>query len=260
MAGTRSPNYPALGLAEAIQLAEKLYRNERRSSMDPAVIARAMDYNALHGPARSRISALRKYGLIEPTRGGFRLTDAAMTILFPPTESERREALREAAFRPELFRTMASEPGASDANLLGKLVRLGFTDAGAKAAIAAYRDTFSLVEPEEASYGPVETEDHDVIDTPLKPDKTDRFDPSFRGHVGGGPSGPDLSFRLPDGIVAVIQFKGGSPTSRAFDMLLRYLDLAKESVSMDETATAVSLRDPSAPPPPDERSLSSSQD
>jgi hypothetical protein len=245
MAGNRSPNYPAVGLPEAVEVIGKLHKAERRSTMTAEDAARAMGYNALHGPARSRLSALRKYGLLDEVQGGgFRLSDTAMTVLFPPSDEERAGVLKDAAFRPELFRELASQSDASDSNLVGRLVRQGFTPAGARAAVAAFRSTFSLAPAEEEVYDPDESEDEDVIQYTPPP-------PGSRRSGGGQPEAQSFIFPLADGIVAKLSLTGGTLTKQGVEMLGKYLTLAKDAVPDGEaTIAAIPADAPSSEPEP----------
>lgn len=254
MAGNRSPNYPSVGLGEAVEAIRKLYKSEKRSAMAPEVAAHAMGYNALHGPARSRISALRKYGLLDSTADGLRISDAAITILVPPSDEERTAALRDAALRPELFRDLASQPGASDANLIGRLVRQGFTEAGARAAVASFRSTWSLAGSEDASYDPVVEEDQDVLDQPS-------ITPPFRPPTLTRGS-QSFVFPLPNGVQAQIAISSGVITKQVIERLERYLTVAKEMLPNEEDVSPPSPQaaEPTAPEPPDAQSPTAVQD
>lgn len=160
----RSPNYPAVSLPDAVDLLAKLYQREKRSPVDPERAALAWGYSSLSGPPRSKLSALRKYGLVEDTTQGIRISDRGLTILSPLSEEEKQAALRDAAVEPALFRELASFPGASDENLMARLVRIGFTEAGAKLAVASYRETMSLAGPEATAYS------HPHAESPGGPD------------------------------------------------------------------------------------------
>jgi hypothetical protein len=152
MANMRSPNYPAVSLPEAVELVAKLYQREKRSPVDPERAALAWGYSSLSGPPRSKLSALRKYGLVDDGPQGIRVSDRALTILNPLDAQEKEAALRDAALEPALFRELASFPGASDENLASRLVRVGFTEAGARLAVASFRETMSLAGPEATGY------------------------------------------------------------------------------------------------------------
>jgi hypothetical protein len=255
MAGSRSPNYPAVGLPDAIESIQKLHKSAGKAVLAPEDAARAMGYNALHGPARSRISALRKFGLIDDTAGGIRLSPTALAILFPSSEDERRSTLLEAALRPDLFRELAANfRSAPDQMLLGRLVREGFTEAGAKAAIASFRATMSLAGGEDADYNPGEGEETPEMDagfsTPIAPPaRTPKVTQS-------------LVFPLPNGAQAHISVVGGPLTKQAVETMAKYLDLAKDTLSDDEADVPISPgpASPIEPEPPSEQSPDAAPD
>src|SRR2546422_815009 len=116
MAKMRSPNYPATGLGEAIDLAGQVWKKEQRTSVPPEVIAAAWGYRGLSGQPRIKMAALKKYGLLEQTKDGWRLSERALQILHHPQDSpEYREAVQAAAKGPELFQELyASHGKASD--------------------------------------------------------------------------------------------------------------------------------------------------
>ena len=103
----RSPNYPALGLSEALEKVKAVFQKEHSTEVAPEVMVGHFGYGGLNGPARTTLSALKKYALISEGKTGLRVSDLAMKILHPENEDERQAALREAAMRPELFRQLA---------------------------------------------------------------------------------------------------------------------------------------------------------
>src|SRR6476619_927765 len=101
MVRTRSPNYPAINLSEAIDCARKIYSQEYFHKASEETIAQDLGYTGLNGRSIGIISALKKYGLLEQVEDGFRLSDDAQTILeFEPTSEERRNAVYKTAFAP----------------------------------------------------------------------------------------------------------------------------------------------------------------
>lgn len=221
MAPNRSPNYPAISLPEAIELVTKLYQRERRSPVDAERAALALGYNGLSGASRTKLSGLRKFDLVEDTGNGMRVSDLTMTILHPESPDEKQSALRQAATAPALFRDLAELPGASDENLISRLVRQGFTEAGAKLAIASFRKTMSLVTGEATGYD----QGHDESEPLLASGST----VALRGRAGGQtstnrgsammiqlPGGAAAELRLPDPITpealkAVVDWLGHAP-------------------------------------------------
>lgn len=242
MPANRSPNYPAVSLPDAIELIAKLYQQEKRSPADSEQAAHALGYNSMSGPARTKLSALRKYELVEDTANGVRISDLGMTILYPRSPEEKAEALRVAATSPALFREMASFPGASDGNLVSRLVRTGFTEAGAKLAVASYRKTMSLVPDEESEYSDADESATDAVNAAFGIPSVERP----RSSAAASASTKSLSIPLPGELQAELRWSGGPMTKRALDHLRKYLDLYEETISLPEAAEA-----PAAIPPLD---------
>ena len=235
---SRSPNYPAISLPEALELVAKLYQREKRAPADSERAALALGYRSMSGPARTKLSALRKFDLIEETGSGVRISDLAMTILYPRSPEEKQNALRAAATAPGLFRELAEYPGASDENLVSRLVRTGFTEAGAKLAVASYRRTMSLAPDEATAYDGPNEEANEVLATSPVGTGVDRLRPP----AGLPTSSNTLSIPLPDGVKAELRWAGGPMTKRALALLRRYLDLYEETISEPEATELVTLR------------------
>ena len=231
MATTRSPNYPSLSLSEAVDHARLLYDKERQSPTEADQVVRAWGYKGLSGPSRTKLSALRKYGLLEETPTGFRLSNRAMAILFPRDAEEATAALLDAALTPDLFRELSTFEGASDDNLISRLVRMGFTPTGAKAAVASYRETMTVVGLETSGYN---ASHEAAVDVPA-PQIIAPLGIPAPAMTTSNEAGIVFSIALPGGARADLRVAG--PLTRAGMKLLRdYLDLVEKSVSQDETS------------------------
>jgi len=161
MAKERSPNYPAIGLAQALQLAKQLYEKERRAVVPVDVVATALGYSSkdgkLSGNALSRIAALRQYGLVEKAaQGKLRVSERTIDlVLGQPTDTAYANALRGAALAPSLFRELAGDHGdASDDALRVHLIRdRGFSSPeAANRVIKSFRDTMAFAKLTPGSY------------------------------------------------------------------------------------------------------------
>jgi hypothetical protein len=155
MENRRSPNYPSLGLSDAIGLVKLVWDRERRSVAQPPVVATAWGYTGMNGLVRTKLAALKKYGLLEQAGDGLRVSELASKIIqYPAGSPEYRDAVREAALKPEIFRELLSSHGtASEENLHAHLVvKKGFAPAGAKLVIKAWRETMSFAEIEDEAY------------------------------------------------------------------------------------------------------------
>ena len=152
MSRSRSPNYPQIGLKEAIQRVSSVYKRDYQASLTRDLAAERLGYSGLNGKSLAVLAALGKFGLLEGRGEETRVSDLAVRMLaFPPGSPERRAALEEAAGRPELFveldQRFARAP-ASDAAIRAWLITRGFIPPAAEAAVRAYRETRQLLEAE----------------------------------------------------------------------------------------------------------------
>ncbi len=178
---TRSPNYPAISLAEAVSRITQIYEKEYGHAADSDTLSKAMGYSGTNGASDVVISALKKYGLLENAGNHeFKLSAGAIDIyLHKKGEPERVKAICEAAFTPPLFAELHDEYGdtlPSEHNLRVKLIKKGFNPKTVGDVIHAYRDTLELVAGEAPEYnaaiaGSKEDEKKDskpVGDTPMQ--------------------------------------------------------------------------------------------
>lgn len=226
MAKERSPNYPAVGLAEAIELGRKLWAKEKRTTVALDAAVKAMGYNTLSGPARTRLAALRQYGLLEQDRSGVRVSDLAIKILNHPSGTPDYEAsIKEAALRPDLFRDLfQTHAEASDDSLKSHLVvNRRFSDNGARKCIQSFRETISLAKLTETDYpegaGTLRGESmHEATQTsPL-----------------GRPSVRVFSWPLAKDVSAELRLTGEKISATHLERLRQYLALAKDALESDE--------------------------
>ena len=101
----RSPNYPSVGLPDAIARATRLYEGVGTAGASPDSAAKLIGYSKNHGTARMTMSALKKFGLVEERNG--RVVPAKLTVdlaNFPPTHPRHGAALRTAALSPTIYR------------------------------------------------------------------------------------------------------------------------------------------------------------
>lgn len=157
MARIRSPNYPAISLAEAINRIAQVHQKERQHPAVKEVILKGMGYGGVHGTSLGALSAALKYGLLEQEGKGddYRVSDRAVAILHPHTPDEKAQAIRDAARAPALFSELLEHFKGdlpSDDNLRAYLVRRGFSQTSLPGVIQAFRDTMELVTPESEVY------------------------------------------------------------------------------------------------------------
>ncbi|MCF6120200.1 hypothetical protein L2449_25530 [Mesorhizobium muleiense] len=156
MARVRSPNYPAMSLPAALDRIRTVHTAEGRNAASREAIAKALGFGGLNGASATMLSALGKYGLIEPVgEGEAKITDLAMSILFPHDPEERQGALEQSAFRPVLFAKLREkwpERPPSDDSLRSYLHREGFSSSAVDQVIQFYRETLEIANPRVAGH------------------------------------------------------------------------------------------------------------
>ena len=101
MARARSPEYPAIGLNEAIERVGMVWKKDYQNRVPRKVIAEHMGYKGISGASLPVLSALTKYGLLDGRGDETFVSAMAVAILaHPPGTRERVEALKNAAAYP----------------------------------------------------------------------------------------------------------------------------------------------------------------
>ena len=156
MTKTRSPQYPAIGLKEAVDRVTMIYNNDYQNPIPRSVIAQHMGYSGLSGKSLGVLSTLGKFGLLEGRGDDSKVSDLAVQIIAHPSGSpERATALAEAAGKPDLFAEIAARfPGQkmSDQAVRSYLLTQKFIPSAADAALRSYRETKQFVESETVGY------------------------------------------------------------------------------------------------------------
>jgi hypothetical protein len=154
MTKVRSPNYPAISLAEAISRIKSVYEQEQARAADKESIAKALGYGGINGAATTVIAALAKYGLLENAGTQLKISeDAESIILLNRGHPDHVKALKSVAFTPYLFSKLRDSFGEqlpNDNILRSFLIKKGFNPKIMDSVIRAYRDTLELLKAEEA--------------------------------------------------------------------------------------------------------------
>ncbi len=106
----RSPPYPAIALAKAIDRARELYAKAMHHPVGTATIADAWGYTTKSSGLWATAAALIQYGLLTDQGSGdkrkFQLSDSAIRIVrdVDPASPKRREAVQKAAMNPGIYR------------------------------------------------------------------------------------------------------------------------------------------------------------
>jgi len=150
MARVRSPAYPALSLPDAIDVIRKVHSAQQRTPEPREVVVRHMGYAGISGRSDKALSALIKYGFLEPyDKNRLRVSDAAISILYPDPEQrgspakELVAASRAPALFAEIFARWEIRP--SDASLKNFLIQKGFNVNSVDQVARAFYETYDLV-------------------------------------------------------------------------------------------------------------------
>jgi hypothetical protein len=109
---SRSPNFPALSLPDAIKKTKVIYDADGRTPTSGKVIMNHLGYGEkISGSAGRVLSALRQYGLLQDAAGDkYRVSDAAFHILTLSDDSAiRKTAIESAARKPAIFNELLKE-------------------------------------------------------------------------------------------------------------------------------------------------------
>jgi hypothetical protein len=152
----RSPQYPIIGLGEAIAKAKAIYAKDYQNRIAKAVVAQHVGFKKLHGKSLGVIAALTRYGLLEGRGDDCRVSDRALAIIaHQPGSVERTEAVEAAANAPAIFQELDVKfPNGrgSDEALRAYLLTNKFIPDAADTVIHSYRETKKVVEAEVGGY------------------------------------------------------------------------------------------------------------
>jgi hypothetical protein len=147
----RSPNYPTVGLREAVDRTKRFVAANGKAAAMPAIAAKLIGFATAHGQAYSALSALKKFGLLEEKDGRVVPTQRGMEIAsLPDTDPRRLKAIKDAAISPTIYAELFEQYKDSnipnnDETLAGELVAYkGFNPNGVKEFLKAFRETIEF--------------------------------------------------------------------------------------------------------------------
>lgn len=143
----RSPSFPFISLAEAVERARALYAAERRNAASADAVVRHWGYSPKSSGGKQTIGALRAFGLLEG-EGAVRVTDRAVHVLLDEGSAERDRLLRQAALSPPVYHRLWERYGPdlpSDQGLRTHLiVEMGFNENAVDDVIRGYKETLDF--------------------------------------------------------------------------------------------------------------------
>lgn len=232
---SRSPSYPSISLERAVSLVGKVYEGAQRSQVSAETAVQLMGFKGKSGASLTTLAAVKHFGLIDGRGDALRVTELAMRILTPLNDRERKDALKEAALSPDLFRELCEEFGSSlPALSVIKAIAVRkheFSDAGAENVAETYLETMRFLE----QFGVV----RDVREPPLAEGaKGSANDSSGISAAQAEPrkgelkeaAGPveELELRVSKDVKAFIRL-AGPVTGKDVDRLIEILSVLKSS-------------------------------
>jgi len=146
----RSPNYPTVGLKEAVERLKKFMAIDGRAGASAELAAKHIGFATAHGLAYSVLSALKKFDLVTDKDGRVVPTQRAIEITsLPETDERRAKAIRQAALLPPIYSELVEQYKAtglpSDETLEGELKAYkGFNPNVVKEFINSFRETLEF--------------------------------------------------------------------------------------------------------------------
>ncbi len=146
----RSPNYPAVGLREALDKTKKFYDLDGKAGAPAETAAKHIGFASAHGQALSVLAALKSFGLLEDKSGRVVPTQRAVELLhLPPDDPRRIEALQSAAVAPAIYRQLIQQYRdtglPSDDTLRAELVAYkGFNPNAVEEFVRGFKETLEF--------------------------------------------------------------------------------------------------------------------
>jgi uncharacterized protein YwgA len=198
----RSPPYPSIDLAKALERAHQMHNKALHHPVQANVLADAWAYGIKSSGLWATAAALIQYGLMTDQGSGnsrrFQLTDTAIRILRDADQNstKRWDAIKRAALSPavfaELYTNFGSGDGLSDAVIRNFLTldrheagKAPYSDASANDLLRAYKATIAYAGIADSGSLPADDEDKEgddlevpssEIDDPKAAPKDKKFD------------------------------------------------------------------------------------
>lgn len=161
----KSPKYPNFPLGSAIEHIRKVYNADRTAALPREVIARHLGYSGLSGASDATIATIGQYGFLDRTgKGEMKVSQLAVDIIVPESETQRQTAINRAALNPPLFSDIwnhFSQRVPSAEALRTYLLRREFHDRAIDPVMRSFEPTMAMMKQpnETASGGPDKQED-----------------------------------------------------------------------------------------------------
>lgn len=211
---SRSPNYPAIPLEQAIDLVRQIHSKSRTNVIDRESAAKDMGYSGLTGRSIAMLGALAQYGLVARAgKGDLRVTPVAVDILHGLTEADKKTALRQAGTAPKLFKSIYDRftDGVPSENVIRSfLIQQGYADNAISPAIKAFQHTNQfLQEAGVTDSDGVEDADESDVSLPEEPEVQVSL-PALIPTPSPAPPAPHGGYRIMEGERVVFSEETGA--------------------------------------------------
>jgi hypothetical protein len=238
---SRSPNFPALSLPDALKKVKVIYEKDGRGPVSGAVLLEHLGYGKnLSGNAGRVISALRQYGLLDDIPDDkYRVSERAFHILTLSEGSPtRKAAITVAGQKPPLFRDILAaypERLPSDSSLRDTLITdKKFNPASVENFIRAFKATVEFAHLSPGAYDPPDGEQDrggDVDEERPSRDEGKRKDLDPKEQLGT----EVVMQRVGKDCTARVTFQG-RVTQQGIEKLRALLELMKDTYPTEEPA------------------------
>jgi hypothetical protein len=234
LARTRSPAYPSMNLAAAVERASSAYSHIKRNAVEGGTFADVWDLNLKSSTLQLSLSTLKKFGLLDEVTDSkpklFKLSSMALNLIIgdqDPNSPERVALLKQAALLPKIHAELWAQYGGdlpSDIVLRrGLLLQKGFNDDAVDGFIKNFRDTISFAK--------LSPSDKIVLNNAGQNESDDAPEETIQTAVDEKPQGPKVTTPTvmrgaPPAISETIQMAahlaGGSSASGAITVLREF--------------------------------------
>jgi hypothetical protein len=151
----RSPSFPYIGLAKALERIQIVHEKARRTEVRVADVAKDWGLAPKSSSTDRNVAALLAYGLIEDSGSGdnrkIKLSDVGSRIIDDKRPGVREKLLAEAALRPKIIAEYHSslwKDGRPDDNHSISALKFdaGFTDEGARMFLRVFDETIRFAQ------------------------------------------------------------------------------------------------------------------
>jgi hypothetical protein len=241
----RSPSYPGLALAEAIEKAKALWHAQRAHPTSVKAVRNYLGYASDNGAARRTLAALTQYGLLAEEGKGegddrlLRVTEEARKLsLLPEGHPDTIPIIRELAMRPRIYGEMISKwPNGLPSDQFIQIfltVEKKYNIEAVPGLIRDFRKTYAFAQLGVDNESSEEYAEEEELGRRDERDETN--------YIPGSPKGTQ-SYTLPisGGRVAYLNIPPDM-SLRDFDMVAKAIELVRMSVvDEDESPTRSTL-------------------